>query len=217
MMWKTRSFIAVLLVVVGLSACAAKTPRDQARVGALTVGEAVKALDQVERDIAVAGVPGYDVAAQRKVNVGLLQVAYAARAYERAVRQWQTGTDAPTQLDAARVGLTQALDDFVQVVPQAEAIRVPLLRAIAGIRAALAVPLARADLPTPVQAQLPVLPPSVVQLFALAQLALRLLQTGRTSLERLKASLAKEGATDEELDALDADLTAIITRRESQA
>jgi len=208
----------VIAVVLGLSlvACAAKAPRDQARVGALTVGQAVVALEQVERDIRESGVAGYDADAQRKVRTGLRQVAYAARGYERAVRQWQDGVDAPGAVDAARTGLVAALDDFAKVAPQVEAVRIPLLRALAAIRAALTLPVARSTMPPLDQAQTPGLPPQV-QLFALAQLILKLVASGRSSVEAIKGSLSKAGATDEELDAIDGKLTEIINRLDAEA
>lgn len=205
---------AVVLLVVSLVGCAAKTARDRARVGALTVGEAVLALDAAEQQLAAAGVPGYAGDTQRAVNAAVLKVLYAARAYERAVRSYPEAGPVPQQITDAQLGLFRALDDVVQVLPQAESIRAPLYRAVQVIRVALTGSLAARLQDGPLQAQAP-LPPQVVGLFALVQLAINLITTGRSTATKIKAALQREGATDEELDQIDAHLSAAIARRAS--
>jgi hypothetical protein len=192
---RSLAVAAVLVALVGSAACAAKTVRDQARVGALGVGESVLALAQV-----------------LKVNDGVIKVLYASRAYERAVAAWPDGGTAPEQVDAAKAGLTKALDDLVAIAPQIEAVRQPLLRAIAAVRAALTAQANAHALDGVVMAQ--TLPGGLVQLFAFANLILSLVSSGRSSFTKIKDILQKAGATDEELKELDDRLSSEIDRRQ---
>lgn len=212
----TRSLTLLLAcaLLLTVTACAAKTVRNQARVGALTVGEAVLALDSAEQSIAAANVPGYDLPAQKAVGAGVLKVLHAARAYERAAKDYPVDGPVPQQLAEAKVGINRALDDLVAVVPAIAGVREPLLRAVNVLRAALTSSSADAGTLPVVRAQ--ALPPQVAGLFALANLFVGLLTSGRSTVEKLKATLQKEGATDEELDALDVRLSEAIAQRESQ-
>lgn len=207
----TAAAVAILLI---LPACAAKGVRNQTRVGALTVGEAAIAIDQAERQVAAANVPGYDASAQKQVGAGILKVLHAARAYERAAASWQENGPVPEQISAAKVGISQALDDLVAVTPSIEGVRSPLLKAIEVLRAALAAASADAGHLPVVRAQ--ALPPQIMGLFALANLFVGLVSSGRTTFEKLKAALQKEGATEEELAALDVQLSDAIARREAE-
>lgn len=218
MMRRTPIRVLAVVLAVGLLsasvACAARGARNQARVAALTVGEAALALDQVERDLYAAGIPGYDKLLHDQVGQGVLKVLYAARAFERAARQWQDGLEAPAAVDAARVGVTVALDDIEHLLPAAAAIRDPLLRALAGIRAVLASPQAMLP-PGPVRlAQLP--SGGLLGFLALMQVFAALVSEGRTTFARLVSVAKQEGATDEELDALDLRLTSAIDARAAE-
>lgn len=204
------AFLCVTLATVW--ACAAKGVRNQTRVGALTVGEAALAIDQAEHQLLAANVPGYDVAAQKAVSAGILKVLYAARAYERAAKDYPTTGTASEQIAQAKVGVARALDDLTAAIPATTAVREPLLRAINALRALLT-PSADAGALPVVRAQ--ALPPQVTALFALANLFVGLLSSGRSTYAKLKETLQREGATDEELEALDAHLSEAIARREA--
>lgn len=208
------AFIAVVLLAC-VTACAARSTRDQARSSAVTVGEAVLAIDQLETQLATAQIPGYDATAQKPVSAAILKALHAARAYERATKAATASADrsALAQLEAAKHAVLAALDDVVAVVPASEAIRGPLTKAVNVARAALAAATARIGGEVPVQgAQLPASIPALLQL---ASVIASLIASGRSSIERIKAALSKEGATDEELDALDDRLTEAIDRREA--
>jgi len=208
------AFIAVVLLAC-VTACAARSTRDQARSSAVTVGEAVLAIDQLETQLATAQIPGYDATAQKPVSAAILKALHAARAYERATKAATASADrsALAQLEAAKHAVLTALDDVVAVVPASEAIRGPLTKAVNVARAALAAATARIGGEVPVQgAQLPASIPALLQL---ASVIASLIASGRSSIERIKAALSKEGATDEELDALDDRLTEAIDRREA--
>lgn len=208
------AFIALVLLAV-VTACAARSTRDQARSSAVTVGEAVLAIDQLETQLATAQIPGYDATAQKPVSAAILKALHAARAYERATKAATASADrsALAQLEAAKHAVLAALDDVVAVVPASEAIRGPLTKAVNVARAALAAATARIGGEVPVQgAQLPASIPALLQL---ASVIASLIASGRSSIERIKAALSKEGATDEELDALDDRLTEAIDRREA--
>lgn len=209
------AFIAVVLLAC-VTACAARSTRDQARSSAVTVGEAVLAIDQLETQLATAQIPGYDATAQKPVSAAILKALHAARAYERATKAATASADrsALAQLEAAKHAVLTALDDVVAVVPASEAIRGPLTKAVNVARAALAAATARiGGEVVPVQgAQLPASIPALLQL---ASVIASLIASGRSSIERIKAALSKEGATDEELDALDDRLTEAIDRREA--
>jgi len=208
------AFIALVLLAV-VTACAARSTRDQARSSAVTVGEAVLAIDQLETQLATAQIPGYDATAQKPVSAAILKAVHAARAYERATKAATASADrsALAQLEAAKHAVLTALDDVVAVVPASEAIRGPLTKAVNVARAALAAATARIGGEVPVQgAQLPASIPALLQL---ASVIASLIASGRSSIERIKAALSKEGATDEELDALDDRLTEAIDRREA--
>jgi hypothetical protein len=212
----TRFLFALLacVLLVTLTACAAKGVRNQTRVGALAVSDAVLALNSAEQSIAAANVPGYDVPAQKAVGAGILKVLHAARAYERAAKDYPANGPAPQQLADAKVGINRALDDLVAAVPAIAGVREPLLRAVNVLRAALTSASADAGSLPVIRAQ--AIPPQIAGLFALANLFVGLIGSGRSTFEKLKATLQKEGATDEELDALDLRLSEAIAGREAQ-
>jgi hypothetical protein len=204
------AFLCLTLTTVW--ACAAKGVRNQTRVGALTVGEAALAINQTEQRLAAASVPGYDVAAQKAVSAGVLQVLLAARAYERAAKAYPESGSPSDQVAQAKVGIIHALDDLAAAVPAVTAVREPLLRAIDALRVLLTPSADAGSLPV-VRAQ--ALPPQVTALFALANLFVGLLSSGRSSVAKLKELLQREGATDEELDALDVRLSDAIAERQA--
>ena len=212
---RLASALVALVLLALVTACAARSARDQARSSAVTVGEAVLAIDQLETQLATAQIPGYDATAQKPVSAAILKALHAARAYERATKAATASADrsALAQLEAAKHAVLTALDDVVAVVPASEAIRGPLTKAVNVARAALAAATARIGGEVPVQgAQLPASIPALLQL---ASVIASLIASGRSSIERIKAALSKEGATDEELDALDDRLTEAIDRREA--
>lgn len=217
---ETRRWAIGLALVFALSAylqtaCAAKGPRNTTRVAALTAGDLALDLDKTERDIRAANLAGYDKPKQDAVGAGILKVLYATRAFERAARQWHEGDNTPAAVDSAKAAVVTALNDLQNVLPAIDGVRIPLLKALNALKAFLSQPTAYlADVP-PIHAELP-LPPAVLSIFALAQLAAQLVASGRTTFGKLKAALQKEGATDEELDALDVKLTDAIAQREAE-
>jgi hypothetical protein len=206
--------LPLMLVCGGLSlaACAATTAHDRVRVAALTIGDAVIGIDEVERGLADAQLPEYDAAAQRKVSPKLVEVARAARAYERVARALQPGGGTPQQVDDVLRGLTTALDDLEHVLPASERVRVPIQQAIGVLRQLLPKASASRSIPAPLRAQLPA---GIMGILSLAQLLASLISSGRTTVAAVKADLQKHGATDEELDRVDGGLTEIIERREA--
>lgn len=202
--------LSLLAVVAVVSACAAKGYRNQARVGAKTIGETVLALDDAEWQANASKAYSADVHA--KLGDAITKLLYAGRAYERGVRAIPVnGTAIPQALTDAEKQLDAALADIGQLVPQAGSARAPLTTALEAVKAAYAVIKAK-QLP-PVQGA--EIPAGVLQLFALANLMANLVASGRTTFEKLKGDLQSSGATDEELDALDASYTSAIARREA--
>jgi hypothetical protein len=188
--------------------CAAKTARDKTRVASLGIGEVALGLDRIERDLYGGNV--YDKATHDKLGQGVLKVLYAARGYERAAAGWAPGGPAPDVVDQARKGVLDALADFEKLIPQLAPARDPLIRALNAIRAAVASPQADLKLPTVVQAQAAPL----FDFLAIIQVLGSLLASGRTTYERIRELLKKEGATDLELGEMDLRLTAAIDARE---
>ena len=115
------------------------------------------------------------------------------------------GGPLPAQLAAARDGVLKSLADLEAIAP-ADSV---FLDAIRAVRIAVgSVPVARRDLPAPVQSQ--TLPTGDIEaLLALASMAAQLFQGLRT---RLKQA----GATPEQFAALDAQLSDDITRLEGE-
>lgn len=205
----------MLVTVIALAACAARGPRNKAQVGALTAGELALAIDQNERQAYAAGLPGYDKAAHDRVGVAVTKVLYATRAYERAVAAWPAdNATAPAGVEEARKGLNAALTDLEQAIPAIAGVRDPLNRAISALKAALASPSTAVHV-VPIQlAQLP--GGGVMAFMAFMQLFASLLSSGRTTYEKVRSLLEKEGATPEELADLDVRLSGAIAAREAE-
>lgn len=204
--------VALAVLAIGWQACAARGPRNQSRVAALTVGEAALGISRMETQLYRGNVYAKDV--HDTLSDPILKVLYAARGFERAVAAWPEGADAPATVEAAKQAVLVALADLEHVVPTVAAARDPLLRAIAAVRAALADPLAGLQAVPPVQAEMP--PGGLLAFLALVNVLGSLFQSGRTTFDRIKAALKAEGATDEELATLDAALSEEIAAREAE-
>lgn len=134
-----NTFVLVALIpFLFATGCAAKGPVNTARVAALTVGEAVLAIDEAEMTVYTAGtVPQYDRAAHDAVGGYILKALLAARGYERAVRALPITKD-QSSIDAAHDALVQAFTDIEHALPALQPVRQPVLMALAAARAALA-------------------------------------------------------------------------------
>lgn len=134
------SFVVVLVAFVfaGVAAgCVARSPVAKVQIAALTVGEAVLAVDQAERTVRAANLPVYTKPDQDRVAAGILKALYASRAFERAaVAAPENGTS--EQIETAKRGLETALVDLGKAVPAVDAVRVPIIAAITAAQAALA-------------------------------------------------------------------------------
>jgi hypothetical protein len=209
------ALVGIFVAMCAAQACAAKGPRNTTRVAALTAGDLALDVDKAERDIYAAGIKEYGKPQHDAVGDQVLKVLYATRAFERASRQWHDGETTPKAVDDAKAALVAAIADLERVIPATEAVRTPLLKALNALKAYLSSPSAFLDAAPPLQtAELP-LPAGALAILAWAQLAGTLIASGRSSLEKLKSALQREGATDEELDALDVKLTAAIAQREA--
>jgi hypothetical protein len=212
--------LGTLAAVAGLAltviACGAKTYRDQARVGAKSIGELALAIDKQERDLYAANLPGYDKAAHLKVGDGVYKLLVAVQAYERAAKQLPESGATPTAtVEAAKMSALAALDSLVTIIPQLEAVRDPLLRAIAAVRAALMPPQARLtqDL-QPLQSSMPI---GGGDALIWAEFITAAIGAGRITFEGIKGFFKSHGVSDEELDALDARLSDAIAARKAEA
>lgn len=183
----------------------AKGPRATAQVTALGVGELAIDLSKAERTIFESQVTGYDQATHAHVRSAITKLLYASRAYERAAADWPAGSLAPASAIAASQGLLRALDDLTHALPTLPAVRDPLLQAIARIRQAVP-PM------TVTGAELP--PGGIVGVFAVFNLFVTLIAQGKTSWDRLRGFAQQEGATPEQLAAMDVALTGEIAQSE---
>lgn len=206
MRWKVLATVAAMLTMMVLAGCAARGFRNQARVGALTAGEAALALNAAEHDIYAAQVPGYGQAEHLKVLDNVTKVLYAARGYERAVANTPSGGSIPAEVAQAVKAVNLALDDLVKVIPPLANVQAQLTKAIDIVRAVVGT-----SSPVSGAQGLP-----LASIFALLQVVFGLLQSGRTTLERLKALLKAEGATDAELADVDVRLSAAIAANEAE-
>lgn len=201
--------LSVLALVLALSACAS-APVAKARTTALVVGEAILGVDQIERQLYRGNV--YDKATHDNLGAIILRALYAGRSYERAVAQLETGQSLPADVESAFKAVEVAIDDLQKAIPATAAARQPLMKGIAAIRAALAALSARQTLPVVRTAQAG----GVMGIFALLQILAQLLASGRTTVDRVREFLRREGATDAELADLDARYTAAIAAREAE-
>ncbi len=202
------------MVLLALTtACAAHTVRDKVRVGALTVGELALEVDKQERVVYAADVPGYDKAAHDKVGVAVVKMLQAARAYEAAAREWPKGGALPETVDQAAKAINAALDELVLAVPAIDGVRVPIYKAIAAVRAAIATQGAAlgGDLHVS-QASLP--SGGLLEFVALFNIFAQLIQSGKMTFDRLRSIAKQEGASDEQLAELDLRLSDAIAARE---
>jgi len=131
-------FVILTLSASSFAACAARGPRAQIRVAAMSIGETALAIDQVERQVYAAGLTGYTKADHDRIGAIVLRVLYAARAFERAAAAISEGVNTRTEaLTVAEVAVLAALDDLTKALPAIDGVRDPLLKAIATVRAAI--------------------------------------------------------------------------------
>lgn len=209
--------VALALALAPSAACAAKGARNQARVGALTMTEALVAIDRAEITVSEAGIPQYTTDARDRVGLAIGKVARFVAAYTVAVEDWdQDGTTVPQAVLDADKGLRGAVDELEKALPVIAAIRDPLSRALNALKALIPSPpqsVIEGSEPDVVIAQLP---PGVMLFMTLMNLLSKMLGDGRLTIDRIKALLKKEGATDEELDAAKATSLEIAERREAE-
>lgn len=206
--------LAVAIGGMAVSGCAAKTPLAKHQVAALSAGKAALGIDQAEYDTYGAG--AYSAAEHARLGTPIRSLLYTVRGYERAVAAWTGDPYAPPEAVAkARAAVAASIDDLEAALkPVKGADRIHA--AIRTFKVALGFPLTPADgLPAPTQAGLPIL--------ALLLLIMKTYQerdkdgtTGHFFAEMI-AALKKAGASQEELAALDMELTAAIDRREHEA
>lgn len=200
-------FSAILALGVALEGCAARGARNKTRVAALTVGDAAVAISQTEATLFSGG--AYPKATHDQLNPKIITVLKASRAFERAAAGWQGGDVTPASVETARTALLAALDDLQGIsndLPPA------FRQSIDALRSALAaVKVGELRLEAVSRAETPGLP-----ILALIELVGALVTSGRSTYEKIKAALKSEGATDEELAAVDAALTREIDAREAE-
>ena len=127
--------VALLALAIGAASCAAKGPRNQARVAALTVGEAVLGIDQVERTLFAQN--AFDKATHDRVGAIVLKALYASRSYERAVAAWPDSSLEPSHVLAARHVLLAILQELGTILPASVSGRASFVVAVDVARAAL--------------------------------------------------------------------------------
>ena len=201
--------LIVATAIMAGQACAAKSARDRMRAAAPVIADAVNAIDDTEFEIYRSGaVPSYDKAAHDAVGLKVTALLYASRAYTRAVRAGLVA-DANTEMD----GLKAAVRDLESAIPRLEPLHGNLMKAIDALR--LLLPDTVGTLTEP-PGLLLAQTNGAMGVLALLQLALNLIASNRTSVERILGHLKAEGATDEELDAVEAATTGRIHRREEE-
>lgn len=207
--------VLVMIAMVGGAACAARGPRNKVRVSALTVASLAVDLYRAEQTVYAGNVPGYGKPQHEAVARGVLKVQYAANAYVKAALDYPAdGSSVPATVAGALKAVNQALDELALGLPAIEGVRLPVKAAIEALRAALnSVPVTARDLPSPMHSELPA---SVMTVFALMQLAMKMYAEGKLTVERLRAFLKKEGATDAELIAAGTLLDQTISALESE-
>jgi hypothetical protein len=206
--------VVILALALGVSACAARGPRAQAQVSALALTDLAVDISRAEQTVYEASVAGYDKAAHDTVGRGILKVLYATRGYERAAGAWPEGAPKPEHVTQAGLALGLALDDLTKVLPAIAAVRDPLNRAIAALRAALAGLQVDASTTPVLPAQLP--PGGILGMLALVQVLGKLFTDGRTTVARFREWLAREGATAEDFAKADATISEEIAIREAE-
>lgn len=210
----TLLVLAVLVCGLGwMPACAATTPLAKAQVGAVATGKAALAVDQAEYDAYGAGL--YDLKTHQALGVPIRAVLHAARAYARAVSSW-AGTDpyaAPADVAKARAAIGAAVDDLDAALGPVKGAD-PIRAAVRALRATLGLPMPVGPSPSPTQAGLPL----VALLALLAKVYNERAKDGTVGafLVDMLAALRKNGATAEDLAAVDGELSAAILRREAE-
>lgn len=212
----TILLLGALLTFGGLSVgCAAKTPLAKAQVGALSAGKAALGIDQAEYDAYAAG--AYDAKTHTTtLGVPIRSLLYTVRGYERAVAAWSGDPYAqPAAVAQARAAVAASIGDLERALAPVKGAD-KILAAIRACKLAMGFPLTPADeWPPPTQAGLPIL--------ALLGLIWKVYQerdqqgTAGHFLLEMFAALKKAGVSQEELAAVDAELTAAIERREHEA
>lgn len=194
--------LAVAVLMLFVTACAARGPRNQVQVAAYTVGNAVHDLRTIEAQLYTSGISGYGKAEHEAVLVKLRDVLVAAQTFERAAAAIPEGGDVSSQLTEAERGLARSLDALAQAVPSVERVRVPLARSINVVRAALGIPTAEhRELPPVQRSEIPV---------ADIQALLLVGQAIATAFARWKKAAQAAGVTPEQFAELDAMLTGDI-------
>ena len=112
---KRNALVVLLALGIGASGCAAQGARNQTRVAALTVGEAMLSVDQAERDLYRAN--AFDKATHDRAGAVVLKGLYAARAFERAALAWSEGETTSEKVAIARRMLLAVLDELDEVLP----------------------------------------------------------------------------------------------------
>jgi hypothetical protein len=203
------SLVTAVTLALVVGACA--SARNTARAGAVTFSHLAHDVKVTEDQVYAAKIPGYDRAAHMKVQQGIRKVLVVASAYDSAVHDWPADAKATDAVIASQKALNAALDELTQVLPGAAAVREPLNRAIAALRAALGAQLVEARL-GPVQTA-GLVGGDAVGFLMLLQLGIGLFTAGKMTFSDLSGFLKAKGATDEELEAakalVDADIAAI--------
>lgn len=207
---KIYSILAAMALLVFIAAACASA-RGAARSGAVTFSHLAHDVKVTEDQVYAAKIPGYDQAAHRKVQGGIRKVLVAASAYDSAVHDWPANATATAAVIASQKALNEALTELAQAIPAVAAVRDPLNRAIAALKAALATQSVLVQGPGVKSAQLP--GGGVLSYLALLQILIGLFQAGKMTFSDLAGFLKAKGATDEELEAakalVDADIAAI--------
>lgn len=182
-----------MVALLTLTACAARGPLAKAQVAAVSIGQSAHEIRMVESGLYQQG--RFDQATHLQLlERGVLPILEAATAYERAVRAC---TEAPcTNIDQASKALTAALDQLDQITPKVDAVRTPLAAATAALRVLLAKQVAIMRAPVN-QATEPMPSGGLIALLAAAEMI-------AGAYRRIREKLQQDGATPEQLAAIDA-------------
>lgn len=112
------ALVAAAVVAACLQGCAAKTPRDKARVASLTVAKAIFALDDAEKTIAAAKLPFYTEEISKTVSGHIRQLLLAGNAFNTAVLAWPAdGTLTNLDVEDALNKVRGVLRDLTAAIP----------------------------------------------------------------------------------------------------
>ena len=192
---KVAGFLAVSVILgVVISACASRTPAEQARVGAVAYSKLVHDIVVAEQTVYASKPTDYSEARHLQVRQRIRTLAVSAVVYDDVAVAIHDGMKLPAALANAQIAVANALTDLSSELPQVAAWKAPIDAAIRILRALIPAS-AFTSSPSVLGAQ--VVPP----IFGLIALLLQLVGQGRIAAMDLVALFRKKGVTDDEINA----------------